>query len=84
MSRHEVFHLTIPTPFHEIVLVPTALLLVLQIVFGWSWWVFLVPAALDVALLLLITGGLVIAARLLNAQARRTRKRFLADLDRDL
>lgn len=77
MARREAFHIRIPTPAHEAVIVPTVLLLVLQIVFGWPWWVFLVPLVLDVALILFAIVFFAVLVRMLNAHYRRRYHRAL-------
>jgi hypothetical protein len=77
MPTRQAFHLHLPTPVHEAVLIPTALLFLLKLAFGLSWWIVLIPVILDVAVIALAVGAIAVAVRVLNARARRRFRRLM-------
>jgi hypothetical protein len=77
VTSREVFHVSLPTPLHESVVIPTILLIVLKFALGLPWWVMVIPLALDVAFIVLFLVALHVVVKVHNAQNRRHVRGFM-------
>lgn len=76
--KREVFHISIPTPLNQIVLIPTVVLFAFWFVLHYSFWWVLLPFGLDAAFMALFVAGLWTYVQVHNARARR---RYLKALE---
>lgn len=80
MARREVFHIDLPTPAHESVVIPTLVLAVMALTGHLSWWWVALPVTLDVAFLALFVLTLYVVVHVHNRRARARVKRYEAFL----
>lgn len=76
MTKREVFHISLPTPMHPLVVAPTLLLGLLVLVLGWPWWLILTPVAVDLVLIAIVIAAIRTIVHVHNARVdRRWRRR---------